>query len=309
MFLAVPLAIGAAASFGMANVAQMRAARRTAAGDGLHPRLLVRLARDPLWLLGLATSTVGFGLQAVALFLAPVVLVQPLIVTELLFALPLAAALAGIRLRWREWAGAVLVAVGLAMFVLVAHPSGQRTHVPALTWMTMVTCIGGVAVAFTVVGEHNHRRPAVRATALAAGASACFGLLSVETKVVGHQFVEDRLRTLSHPQPWLLAVTACTGLLLAQTAFRIAPLSVSLPIIDVGEPIVASLLAIFAFGERIGHGVGSLAQAATAAAIAAAGVALLDTSPLVRAAQSQLNLASTSTRQPTGRDTPVRVNQ
>jgi hypothetical protein len=59
MFLAVPLAIGAAASFGMANVAQMRAARRTAADDGLHPRVLVRLARDPLWLLGLATSTLG----------------------------------------------------------------------------------------------------------------------------------------------------------------------------------------------------------------------------------------------------------
>lgn len=304
-FWAVPCAIGAAAAFGVANVAQMRAARRVEAGQGLDPRLLVRLLRDRLWLLGLLTSALGFGLQAVALYLAPVVLVQPLIVTELLFALPLAAALAGTRLGRREWAGALLVAGGLAMFMLVAHPAGQRTHLPALRWVAMIASIASVAVVFAVFAERNNRRPMLRASALAASASACFGLMSVDTKVVGHQFADERLHALGHSQPWLLAITACTGLLLAQTAFRIAPLSVSLPIIDIGEPVIASLLAIFAFGEHVGHGVATFAQAALAAAIAATGMALLDTSPLIRSAQRDLERTRARSNGRTGIDAAV----
>ena len=286
---AVPCALGAAAAFGFANVAQMRAARRTQSSDRLDPRFLGRLLRDKLWVLGLLMSAVGFGLQAVALFLAPVVLVQPLIVTELLFALPLAAWLADARLGAREWAGAVLVAAGLAMFMLVAHPSGQRTHVAASVWVAMVAAIAAVVTAFTILGERNRRRPMLRATALAAGASACFGLMSVETKVVGHQFADHKLHALTHSQPWLLVITAITGLLLGQTAFRIAPLSVSLPIIDIGEPVIASLLAIFAFGEHVGHGVSTFTLAAVAAAIAVVGVGMLDSSPLVRSAQHELS--------------------
>ena len=286
---AVPSALGAAAAFGFANVAQMRAARRVESSDRLDPRFLGRLVQDKLWLFGLLMSAVGFGLQAVALFLAPVVLVQPLIVTELLFALPLAAWLANARLGAREWAGAVLVAAGLAMFMLVANPSGQRTRVNATEWVAMVSAIAVVVTAFTILGERNRRRPMLRATALAAGASACFGLMSVETKVVGHQFADDKLHALTHSQPWLLLVTAVTGLLLGQTAFRIAPLSVSLPIIDIGEPLVASLLAIFAFDEHVGHGIGTFALAATAGAIAIVGVGMLDTSPLVRSAQDELS--------------------
>src|SRR3954447_24397456 len=118
----VPLALGAAASFAVANVAQMWAARRTEAPEGLSATLLIRLLRDPIWLLGLVASVAGFGMQAVALYLAPVVFVQPLIVTELLFALPLAAAVGGTRLGRREWTGALLVAAGISLFVAVGQP-------------------------------------------------------------------------------------------------------------------------------------------------------------------------------------------
>jgi drug/metabolite transporter (DMT)-like permease len=288
---AVPCALGAAAAFGIGNVAQMRAARRVESSDRLDPRLLGRLVKDKLWLFGLLAGVVGFGLQAVALFLAPVVLVQPLIVAELLFALPLAAFLANARLGPREWSGALLVSAGLAMFMLVANPSGQRTQVAPSAWVAMVAAIAVVVVVLTAIAERARRRPMLRATALAAGASACFGLMSVETKVVGHQLADEKVHALTHPQPWLLLVTACAGLLLGQTAFRIAPLSVSLPIIDIGEPVVASLLAVFAFGEHVGHGLSALLLAAFAAAIAVVGVGMLDSSPLVRSAQDKLNRA------------------
>src|ERR1700749_539879 len=134
--IAVPCAVGSAIAFAIANVEQMRAARRTEAPSEVSAKLLVRLGKDRGWLIGLATSVGGYGLQAVGLFLAPVVLVQPLIVTELLFALPLAAWWAGARLGLREWTGAGFVAAGITTFILVGNPSGDNSHITTTATLT-----------------------------------------------------------------------------------------------------------------------------------------------------------------------------
>jgi drug/metabolite transporter (DMT)-like permease len=284
-----PLALGAAISFAVANVLQMRAARRLDGPKQFSLRLLATLLSDRGWLLGLAASVVGYALQAIALFLAPVVLVQPLIVTELLFALPLAAALAGTALHGREWAGAGLVAGGIVCFLLVSRPSGERTSLSTTGWLTVSGAIAAAVVALVLFAGSRRSRPVLRAGLLAAAASACFGFLSVLTKVVGHQFSDERLAALTRAQPWLLAIVAITGLLLTQTAFRIAPLSVSMPVIDIGEPLVASLLAVLAFGEKLGSGLGMTLGVVIAATAAIAGVMILNTSPLARTTQLQLD--------------------
>ena len=240
------------------------------------------------WLVGLATSVLGFALQALALYLAPVVLVQPLIVAELVFALPLAARLRGVRLGRREWTGIVAVAGGLALFMLTTHPTGERTDLPLTSWAVMVGSVAIVVAVLVAVGEALVHRPMPRASALAAAAGVCFGLLSVDTKVVTKQFQTDGLAALGHFQPYLMAVAALTGLLLSQTAFKIAPLSVSLPMIDLGEPLIGSLLAVTVFGEALGRGSAVVPGVAVAAVAIAGGVALLDTSPVVRNAQREI---------------------
>jgi drug/metabolite transporter (DMT)-like permease len=285
----VPLALGAGGSFAVANVAQMLAARRADAPERLSPRLLIQLLRDRLWLLGLLASIAGYGMQAVALYLAPVVLVQPLIVSELIFALPLAAWQAGRRLGRREWTGVMLVAAGLALFVVVGRPAGEGTQITASNWLLSGFSGAAVLAVLITIGESRMERPTVRATALASAASICFGFLSVLTRVVGHEFGDHGIQTLARPEPYALAIVAIGGLLLSQTAFRIAPLSVSLPIIDVGEPGVASLLGVLVLGETVHLGVGTLAAVAVAGAAVLAGVGLLDTSPLVRMAQVDIN--------------------
>jgi hypothetical protein len=296
--VAVPLALAAAASFAVANVTQMRAARRTDAPSRVSAGLLLRLVRDKEWLGGLLASVVGYGCQAAALFLAPILLVQPLIVTELLFALPLAAARAGVALQRREWTGAGLVAAGITAFVLVGHPKGDRTHIAASTWVYISLAIIVAVAALVLVAETRKHGSIARASLLALAASTCFGLLSVLTKVVGHQFEDHGAGALLRPQPWMLAVVALVGLTLAQTAFRIAPLSVSLPVIDVGEPMVASLVAALAFGETIGLGVGTAIGVGVSGAAILAGITLLDTSPIVKAAQADIDSAVTHRRPP-----------
>jgi drug/metabolite transporter (DMT)-like permease len=285
----VPLAVGAGACFAVANVAQMLASRQVDVPDELSHHLLIRLLRNPLWLLGLLTSVGGYAMQAVALFLAPVVLVQPLIVSELVFALPLAAWHAGRRLGRREWTGVMLVAAGLALFIIVGRPAGDGSVATASNWLFASISGVGALVILIVVGESRIGRPSVRATTLAAAASICFGFLSILTRVVGHSFADHGIAALAYPEPYALVVVAVGGLLLSQTAFRIAPLSISLPIIDVGEPAVASLLGVLILGETVHLGAGTLAGVVVSGAAVLTGVALLDTSPIVRMSQEDIS--------------------
>jgi drug/metabolite transporter (DMT)-like permease len=272
----------------VANVQQMRAARRVDAPERVSATLLARLLHEREWWVGLGASIAAYFLQAAALYLAPVVLVQPLIVTELLFALPLAAAASGRRLGLREWTAAAAVGAGIAVFLLLGQPSGGSDRMALGTTITTAVAVAvGVGV-LVAVSECLHRRPMARASLLAVAASVCFGMLSVMTKVASHQFQHDRLGALLHVQPYLLAVAALTGLLLAQTAFRIAPLSIALPLIDIGEPLVASVIAVGALHENLDFGQ-TAAGVAVSIAVLIAGVALLDTSPLVRATQADIN--------------------
>jgi hypothetical protein len=285
LIVALPASIGAAACFAVANVAQMRGARRPEATRTLDPRLLVRLVAEPLWLAGLGASIVGFALEATALAVAPVVLVQPLIVAELLFALPLAAAAGGSRLGRREWTGAVLVTFGLIAFVVIVRPTDSVTSASWRTWLLIVCLIAALVALLLHLGE---RSDGVRRTStFAAAAGVSLGLLSVLTKLTMRDFENRGLGGFATLAPWAVITVGVFGLWLAQTAFRSGPLAVSLPLIDIGEPLVASLVAVMAFGERLGSLTPSMSTGlALAAGIIAGGVVLLDHSPLVQAAQA-----------------------
>lgn len=88
---AVVAALGAAAAFAVGSALEQRAAKQERAARPLDPRLLFRLMRQPMWLLGWVPEAAGTGLQALALHYGPLVLVEPLLVSGLFLAIPLAA--------------------------------------------------------------------------------------------------------------------------------------------------------------------------------------------------------------------------
>jgi drug/metabolite transporter (DMT)-like permease len=116
-------ALGAACCFAIAAVLQQLAARTVPREDSMRIKLLVHLVRRPLWLIGVAAMLVGYGLQALALSLGPVALVQPIVVTELAFAIPMAMWLDRKRPGVREWLGLGGVVIGVSTFLLGAVPA------------------------------------------------------------------------------------------------------------------------------------------------------------------------------------------
>lgn len=150
--------IGAAGLFAIAALLQQLAAREAPEEESLHLSLLLRLVHRPLWLAGLGVMLLGYALEATALAFGPVALVQPLIVTELVFALPLAMWVGRLRAGLREWVATIAIVSGVALFVTTTSPTpGTADPGPAL-WLSILVPAALIMLGVTAVQEDIHRR-------------------------------------------------------------------------------------------------------------------------------------------------------
>ncbi len=279
MVVAVIAAVAAGAMFAVGTVLQQRAARAAPPDEALSPALIVWLAHRRSWLLGVGASVASFGMQALALSSGPIALVQPLIVCELLFAVPIAVRLRRRRLGAREWLGTLAVAGGLAMFAAVAAPHGGHADPPMTHWALVLGIGGAVAVGAVALGRVV-RGPA-RASLVALAAGAAFGLLAALTKSSTFYLGEGAVAFFTAWQPYSMAAVAAFGMVVQQSAFQAGPPPASLPVMDAVEPTMAVLVGILAFGEHVAHTPLALAAEVVGLLVLVTGIVVLDRSPLL----------------------------
>ncbi len=284
MLIAILAALGAAAAFATASVLEQRAAREAPADESLKLALMLDLLRRPAWVGGVAASVAAFGLQALALGFGTLTLVQPLIVMEIIFGLPVAIGLRHRRMGRREWTGALAVVAGVILFLVVASPSGGHADPSGLTWI-LVGVPAAVIAALSLVAARGPQS-ARRATLLGVTAGTMFGLMSALLKswtfILGQHGI---VRGLTTWQPYVMGAVAAAGFLSAQSAFQAGPLPASLPVIDTLEPAVAVAIAVAAFGEVVNHSTLDLALEALGGVAVIAGIFILDRSPLILSLQ------------------------
>jgi drug/metabolite transporter (DMT)-like permease len=283
--LSVAAAIAAGCTFAVGSVLQQSAAREAPSEDSMSLRLLVGLAQRPRWLIGIAGDFFSFGLQALALAFGPLALVQPLAVTGLLFAIPLAVRLRGRRLGWREWTGTVAVAAGLAAFLVGASPSDGVPQTTWLRWTLILIAVGGLMALGVLVG--GLLRGPARASAYGLSAGAAFGLLAALTKASTHLLGQGASTFFTSWQPYAMAVVAVLGAVVQQSAFQAGPLPASVPVMDAMEPAVAVCIGVFAFNESVDTSVGGLAFQALGILLLLWGIVSLDRSPIVLELQAK----------------------
>ncbi|HEX5346375.1 MAG TPA: hypothetical protein VFW64_04630 [Pseudonocardiaceae bacterium] len=105
IIIAVLAALAAGACFAVGGVLQQREASTRPADEAQSLRLLADLAHRPAWLAGIGATAGSFLFKAVALAFGPLTVVQPLIASELVFAIPVSVRRHGFRLHLREWSG------------------------------------------------------------------------------------------------------------------------------------------------------------------------------------------------------------
>lgn len=284
--IAVLAALAAAGSFGVAAALQHRQVQLAPSTGRLPFRLLAQLVRRPLWLAGIALATAAYGLQALALAFGPLVLVAPIVATDLLFALPVAASWSRRPLGARDWLGCVLTAGGVAVFLATSPPPSGRSDAPPGDWLLAFGAVALTCVLAVAIGRHG--TGAARAVPVATAAGAVFGLSAAVTLSFARLLrTEGALASLAHWQPWALAALGTAGLLLAASAFQAGALAASLPIMDTVEPASGVLIGTLLFGEHVAGSPAGVAAQLTGAAAAVAGITLLGRSaPAVAAAAS-----------------------
>ncbi len=247
--LAVLFALLAALVFGTGNALEHRVVAAPAAGD---TRVVAQVLRSPVWWLGMFGDAAAFGFQAAALANGPLLLVQPLLVCGLLFALPLSAHWSGRRLSRGEWVAATVLCAALATFLLEAAPGGGRSAAPFHRWVVVA---GSVVLVAAVAGAVAMRtRGHVRAAFLGLASGALVGIGSALTKTFVEQIQHGVPFTARHWEVYALASFFIAGIVVTQYSFRTAPLSASLPALEVTEPIVAVTLGIVVLHEQFNGG-------------------------------------------------------
>jgi drug/metabolite transporter (DMT)-like permease len=270
--MAVLFALLSAIAYAGASVLQQRAAREVPEEHAMRPGLLWRLIRQPLWLAGTATDWLGFGFQAVALGLGSILVVQPLLCTGLLFALPLGAAWQGRRLGRREWTAASALSIGLAVFLIVGDPTEGKDFASTSAWLLALAILGPIMVVLVVAAMRT--RSTRRAVLLALATSVLYAITAVNTKSAVKELSEGIDVLLTSWEPYVGAAAAILGLLLNQSAFQAGELGASLPTLTAVEPIIGSVLGVLMLHEEL-RANGPLAWTAVAASAVVVVIAIV----------------------------------
>jgi drug/metabolite transporter (DMT)-like permease len=271
--------IAAAVCLGLGYVLQQRVAVTMPLSEVLTWRLLLDLMHRRLWWAGIASMVVGQVLAGLALQLATVAVVEPLLSTGLLFALAFSAALNRNRIRWQEVVGALLLSASLAAFIAVGDP--RSSPAPDTSRIAIVAALGSVVgVVVALVAIARRRGLVVESLMLSTAAGLMYGLQDAATRaalvVLDHHGVVAMFLNL-----WIYIVvgSAVFAILLSQSAFKAARLDYSLPPIAAAEPIAGIVLGISLLGDVISVSVIGIVVECLCLVAMVAGVALIGRSP------------------------------
>lgn len=268
----IALALVAALLFALGTVLQQKAGIDEPS-DGAAGSLLLRMARRPVWLLGIAADAGGFFAQAAALGVGKLALVQPLLVSSLVFALPLGARLTGQRVRRLDVLAACLVVAALVVFLTVANPRGGREDAPVAEWLVAGGICLAVCVPLVALGQ---RGPAPRRAALLGIATGVlFALSAALTKAVVDELGHGPLAVLSDWHLYALAAVGYASMTLNQLALNTGSLAPAMATSMAFDPITSVVLGVTVLEEKLDSSPPELLAILAALAAAAAGMAIL----------------------------------
>lgn len=277
--LGIVLVLIAAAVEALSNVIQHKATNKVKAGAGGEASAVLRTLKTPLFLLGFALMVVGYAFHVASLGLGELAVIQVIFVTQLVFILPFARWISKTTISGRDWLGAIVVTVGIAIFVTFAKPQEGTDSASNAKW---AIAIGLVAIACGVAIFLGYRLSGVgRAALLGVAGGIINGLVAPLTKgtiAVGANGAGALFGS------WLLYVTliaALLGVLFPLLAFRAGPITASFPAVMSLNPIVATILGVYLFDETLSGGAINIVLMALSAVVIFVGIVWLSRSTAI----------------------------
>lgn len=269
--IAVVIMLLSSATYALSFVLQHKGTQSAMSGEfGVGETKLKRLLTSKVWILGVALFGVAFALHLAALAFAAVAVVQPLIVTELIFIPPISALITKIKISGKEWFAIVLVSASLAAFLIAAAPKAGGKQPSAAEWIALLVGIAVASGLLVFVGER------LSLTIRAALCGVAAGLVNAQLALVASgAFAGGGGSLLTNPLVYVTVLTTAASVIMSAVAFRSGPITTSTPAMIAVNPIVSVLLSLWLFGDSIRDGPIAIAIIAISVVVAGYGIIVL----------------------------------
>jgi drug/metabolite transporter (DMT)-like permease len=295
-FASVALAVLAAALNAVSSVLQRRANRAQDSSAKFGPRLLVSLVRNKSWILGLAAMTMSFVLQAAALGLGDLSVVEPIIALELPFTLVLATQVFGSALTAGEWLAFAAMTGGLALLLGALAPHGGSADGTDF-WALLLALVATVGAAAVLCIGAAVLRGGRRAALFGVAAGTLFGLTASLIKAAVDRLQDGGvIGALTDWTTYTFPVTGILGVVIVQAALHAGTLVAAQPGFTLADPIVSILWGTLVYNEQTRTGFLALAAASVGMVVIGVGVVRLVRSPAFEASARDEEPAPTGMR-------------
>jgi drug/metabolite transporter (DMT)-like permease len=245
------LALAAAACFALAAALQQKGQFRLAR-EGRPVRGvgdIFRLFRVWIWLAGTAVLLGGYALQGFALDVGKVVIVQPLLVTTLVFALPFGHWLTGQHVTRRQVGGAIVMVAGLFMFIRLGDPAEGIDKAPNGEVLVASVVVCAAAAVAVLIGR---RGDAARKAALfGAAAGLLFGLSATFDKPAFSSTDVGTGDLFTEWEFWALVGFGVIAFGVQQLSLATGQLAPAMAAVSVANPLASTMIGVLIYEERL----------------------------------------------------------
>jgi drug/metabolite transporter (DMT)-like permease len=224
--------------------------------------LALTLGSSPRWLTGFALMLCGLAFQVLALMLAPVTLVQPVIASGVAVVLVLSRLVLREHLGRGEYACVAVMALSVILLALSAGRGGSdvghsfaalQGAAVAVPSVLLALAAGGSALQ---AGSRRHGRP-VTGVSYGIATGLLYGVAALAIKALSgallhrHGAAELLIAVLSSPYLYVMAGCSAAGLLLFQTALQRCRIAIVAPVSNVLGSIYFMVVGTWLFHERL----------------------------------------------------------
>jgi drug/metabolite transporter (DMT)-like permease len=263
--MALPLiaAFASAVRYGVASVLQAVAARRSAHGGQVDPRVLIRVLAQVPFLIGIGLDLLGFACQFYALRSLPLYLVQAAAAANLAVTAVVAIPVLGLRLSVLQWSAVGSVCVGLALLGISA--GRESTATVRLSWriglLVIAILLGLVGVAATRASER------LRGPLLGLTAGLGFAVLALAIRCLPDL---HPTALLTNPATYAAAVAGGVAFLCFAAGLQQAEVTTVTSAVVVTETAIPALIGVWLLGDSTRPGLAPVAVAGFVLAVAGA---------------------------------------
>lgn len=256
-WLGIPVALIAAVFLALGAQFQHRGVGRVEADSGevdtapgLSPKQLLLLLARPSWVIGTVMLGLAVVLQLTSLFLAPIIVVQPLGALALVITAVVNSRVSKVALDRKSIRAIAFCVGGVGIFVTVAAFTAKSSRIDSSQLIVILALLSIIIMGFSL--SYTFLRHRFTAIVFILGAGVLYGFVATLAKVV-----IDRTKTGDFE--WLtvlciaaLLAAAALGGLFVQNAYSSGPPDLVIAGLTVVDPLVAVTIGIVVLQEAAG---------------------------------------------------------